>query len=81
VPRIVATGRSKLVRRVRPPLDPHYGIDLCRQAAFDAAGARVGTAMIWEKDGRGKRTTKRPGCRVHGTPARVIRPTPAGPWT
>lgn len=51
VPRIVATGRSRLVRRVRALLDPHYGIDLCPRGAFDAVGAQVSTAMICvEKD-------------------------------
>lgn len=47
VPRIVTTGKSKLVRRVRALLHPYFGIDLCEQGAFDPVGARVSAVTIW----------------------------------
>jgi hypothetical protein len=60
VPRIVLTGKSKLVRAVRSLLgDPlyrypdgalrgeHGQIDVCEKGAFDPVGARVSTALLW----------------------------------
>lgn len=67
VPRIVATGRSRLVRQVRSLLHPRFGIDLCDRGAFDAVGAQVSTAMIWlEKDVTGQL----PLTRQHPSPPR-----------
>lgn len=51
VPRIVATGHSKLVRAVRALLHPYYGTDLCERGAFDPVGAKVSAATIFiQKD-------------------------------
>lgn len=47
VPRIVATGQSKLVRRVRGLLVPYYGLDLCEKGVFGPVGARLSAATIW----------------------------------
>lgn len=47
VPRIVMTGKSKLVREVRELLDPHHGIEECPQGSFDPVGAKLSTARIW----------------------------------
>ncbi len=47
VPRIVMTGKSKLVRQVRELLDPHHGIEECPRGAFDPVGAKLSTALIW----------------------------------
>ena len=47
VPRIVVTGKSKLVQKVRALLDSYYGLDLCERGAFDPVGARVSAATIW----------------------------------
>jgi hypothetical protein len=47
VPRIVVTGKSKLVRKVRALLHPYHGLDLCERGAFDPVGARVSAATIW----------------------------------
>lgn len=47
VPRIVMTGQSKLVRRVRQLTLPHpYGITECERGAFGPVGAQVSTALI-----------------------------------
>lgn len=46
VPRIVMTGRSRLVRAVQALMDPHYGIDECPRGSFDAVGAKVSAAQI-----------------------------------
>jgi predicted RNA methylase len=51
VPRIVLTGKSKLVRKVRELLHPYFGADVCERGAFDQVGAKVSAATIWiEKD-------------------------------
>jgi predicted RNA methylase len=47
VPRIVMTGKSKLVRAVRGLLHPYFGIAECERGAFSAVGAQVSTALIW----------------------------------
>lgn len=47
VPRIVMTGKSKLVRQVRDLLDPQHSIEECPQGAFDPVGAKLSTARIW----------------------------------
>lgn len=47
VPRIVITGKSKLVRQVRELLNPHHGMEECAQGAFDPVGAKLSTARIW----------------------------------
>lgn len=47
VPRIVMTGKSPLVRKVRGRTLPHpYGIEECEQGAFDPVGAQISTALI-----------------------------------
>lgn len=47
VPRIVMTGRSRLVRMVRQLVLPHpYGITECEPGAFSSVGAQVSTALI-----------------------------------
>ena len=47
VPRIVMTGKSKLVRAVRDLLNPRYGVSECERGAFGPVGAQVSTALIW----------------------------------
>jgi hypothetical protein len=46
VPRIVLTGKSRLVRRVRALLPELCGVSECERAAFAAVGAQVSTALI-----------------------------------
>lgn len=51
VPRIVLTGKSKLVREVQDLLCPRFGANVCERGAFNAVGAKVSTATIWiQKD-------------------------------
>lgn len=52
VPRIVMTGKSKLVRQVRELLNPHCGMEACAQGAFDSVGAKLSTALIWTEVAR-----------------------------
>lgn len=47
VPRIVMTGKSKLVRAVRDLLHPQHGMEACERGAFGPVGAQVSTALIW----------------------------------
>lgn len=47
VPRIVMTGKSKLVRAVRELLCPWSGMRECERGAFASVGAAVSTALIW----------------------------------
>lgn len=47
VPRVVLTGKSKLVRAVRGLLSPWGQAEACDRGAFDAVGARVSTAVLW----------------------------------
>ncbi|KAB8186941.1 hypothetical protein FH608_046485 [Nonomuraea phyllanthi] len=47
VPRIVMTGRSKLVQKVRGLLDECGRARACERGAFSDMGAKVSTALIW----------------------------------
>lgn len=47
VPRIVLTGKSPLVRKVRSLLSPYGGMEPCERGAFAPVGAGVSAALIW----------------------------------
>jgi hypothetical protein len=46
VPRIVMTGKSRLVRKVRDLVIPHYGFSECDRDAFCPVGAKLSTTLL-----------------------------------